>query len=228
MGSLNSLPNARYERKFIADSFTPFEALALVRRHGAAFHEAFPPRRVNNIYLDSPSRSAYYDHINGASRRVKHRVRWYGPLEGQILAPVLERKFKSGSVSGKDSHTLAPFEMNGVPVAATICGAFERAALPERLMAELGHLSPCLINQYWRHYFVSGDGRFRLTVDYDFGFGAPHLTPIRLAKRSGGVPSVVLELKFEIHQAGEAEIISNALPMRMMRCSKFILGMEGI
>src|SRR5689334_289002 len=110
------LPNPRYERKFIAEGFTLPEALALVRCHRAAFREAFPPRLVNNIYLDSPARSAYYEHINGVTSRVKHRVRWYGALEGQILKPVLERKFKSGSVSGKDSHALGPFQLNGQPV----------------------------------------------------------------------------------------------------------------
>src|SRR5947207_15559446 len=96
-----SLPNPRYERKFIAEGFALSEALALVRRHRAAFREVYPCRTINNIYLDSPSRSAYYDHINGISLRLKHRVRWYGELGSDISTPALERKFKRGSISGK-------------------------------------------------------------------------------------------------------------------------------
>lgn len=222
------LPNPRYERKFIAEGFVLAGVLALVRRHRGAFREAYPARLVNNIYLDSPSRSAYYDHINGASNRVKHRVRWYGALEGKILQPVLERKFKSGSVSGKDTHPLAPFQINGEPVGHSLGATLEGSALPERLRAELCHLSPCLINQYRRHYFMSGDGRVRLTVDSDFRFGATHIPKTRLYAGLSGVPSVVLEVKYDVEDAFLAEAITNSLPMRMSRCSKFILGIERV
>ncbi len=50
------LPNPRYEKKFIARGFTLAEVLARIRLHPSAFREAYPPRIVNNIYLDSPSR----------------------------------------------------------------------------------------------------------------------------------------------------------------------------
>ncbi|HTL57984.1 MAG TPA: polyphosphate polymerase domain-containing protein [Candidatus Limnocylindrales bacterium] len=221
-------PNPRYERKFIAEGFTLAEALALVRRHRAAFREAFPPRIVNNIYLDSPSRTAYYDHINGCPRRVKHRVRWYGPLDGQILQPILERKFKSGSISGKDSHALAPFQLNGQPVRASLAVALNTAALPEQLRAELNHLTPCLLNRYHRHYFVSADRKFRLTVDSDFQFAAAHSPSAKISPGRPGLPSVVLEVKFDVQCATHAELITDSLPMRLSRCSKFILGIESL
>jgi hypothetical protein len=222
------LPNPRYERKFIAAGFTMAEALALVRRHPRAFREAYPPRTVNNIYLDSPTRSAYQDHVNGAPHRIKHRVRWYGPLENQILDPALERKFKSGSVSGKDSHALAPLTLNGQPVRSCLVAAFDRASLPQRLRAELHHLEPCLLNQYRRHYFVSADGKFRLTVDSDFKFGAAHSPYAKTYPRCSNMPAVVLELKFEVQYAAQAAEITNSLPMRMMRCSKFVLGIQSL
>ena len=226
MGS--PLPNPRYERKFIGEGFSLPEAVALVRRHRAAFQEVFPPRRVNNIYLDSPARSAYYEHINGAPSRVKHRVRWYGALEGQILQPVLERKFKSGSISGKDSHALAPFQLNGQPVRSSLVHAFDAATLPERLRADLHHLIPCLVNRYQRHYFVSADRRFRLTVDSDFQFAHAHDPYAKLSPAGHGIPSVVLEVKFEVQYALQAELITDSLPMRLSRCSKFILGIESL
>jgi hypothetical protein len=46
------LPKLRYEKKFIAEGFTLPEVLARVKRHPAAFREVYPPRIVNNIYLD--------------------------------------------------------------------------------------------------------------------------------------------------------------------------------
>src|ERR1051326_5821338 len=200
-GSLSmelSLPNPRYERKFIAEGFTLAEALVLVRRQRGGFREVYPPRTVNNIYLDSFSRSAYYDHINGAPHRLKHRIRWYGALEGTVARPLLERKFKSGSISGKDSHALASFELNGQPVRSSLAATIEDPALPDRLRAELRHLDPCLINQYRRYYFVTADGRFRLTVDSDFRFGTAAGPRALLRPAGRGAPAVVLEVKFEL------------------------------
>jgi SPX domain protein involved in polyphosphate accumulation len=222
---IGSLPNPRYERKFIAESFTLAEALALVRRHRCAFREAYSPRTVNNIYLDSPSRSAYYDHINGASHRVKHRVRWYGSLEQDIRQPVLERKFKSGSVSGKDTHLLSALQLNRQPLKTALVSTF--ASLPKQLQEDLRLLEPCLLNQYRRYYFVSADGRFRLTVDSDFRFGQAHRSPAKV-RPARGLPSVVLEVKFELQHATCAQWITDTFPFRIARCSKFILGTEGL
>ena len=158
---------------------------------------------------------------------MKHRVRWYGALHGPIPHPVLERKLKAGSVSGKEAESLATFEMNGQPIVAALANALDRTELPGRLRAELRHLVPCLINQYRRHYFVSGDRRFRLTVDSDFEFGFPNLGA-RVFPASRRAPSVVLELKYEIQHETCAETVTNALPFRLARCSKFILGLEGV
>lgn len=225
---MHPLPNPRYERKFVADAFSVSECVALVRRHPALFREVYPSRMVNNVYLDSPSRTAYHDHLNGASVRVKHRVRWYGPLTSSVPSPVLERKFKSGLISGKDAHALPDFHLNGLPLESTLTAVFDQARLPERLRNELRHLRPCLVNRYCRHYFLSGDGRFRLTVDSDFRFGVAGGTPVQVSAAPVGVPRVVLELKFAAAQAGQAEAITNVFPMRLMRCSKFILGVEQI
>ncbi|HWQ92706.1 MAG TPA: VTC domain-containing protein, partial [Clostridia bacterium] len=108
-----ALPNLRYERKFVAEGFTAAEALARVRRHPWAFREVYPPRIVNNIYLDSPSRRNYHDHVNGTANRTKTRVRWYGPQFENAPRPTLERKLKRGMVSGKTGHALPHLAING-------------------------------------------------------------------------------------------------------------------
>lgn len=73
---IDLLPNPRYERKFTVQGLALSEILALVRRHPAAFREAYPPRMVNNVYFDTPGLNNYYDHVNGAPNRIKTRVRW--------------------------------------------------------------------------------------------------------------------------------------------------------
>jgi hypothetical protein len=65
------------------------EVLAMVRRHPVGFIEAYLPRMVNNIYLDSPGLNSFFDHINGVSNRAKTRVRWYGDWNGSALHRLL-------------------------------------------------------------------------------------------------------------------------------------------
>ena len=110
----------------------------------------------------------------------------------------------------------------------SLAPALADPALPEALSAQLRCLDPWLINQYQRHYFISADGRFRLTVDWDFRFGTA-LGPRTVMVRAGqGAPSVVLEVKYEVQHALDADLVTNSLPLRMTRCSKFILGVQGL
>ncbi len=222
------LPNLRYERKFIADGSTVAEALAMVRRHPSAFREIYPTRVVNNIYLDSPGRSDYHDHINGVANRSKTRVRCYGPQAGQIERPMLERKFKRGLVGGKGVHALPGLSLNGDSVKPVLKTAVDEAALPEMLRSVLRHLEPSLFTCYRRHYFVSRDGRFRLTVDSDLRFSGVRENGGLAARCPLGAPVVVIELKFAPDVAELAAPVTNALPYRLTRCSKYVLGIRRV
>jgi hypothetical protein len=217
--------NPRYERKFLPQGLVLAEVLALVQRHPSVFREAYPPRYVNNIYLDSPARSDYHDHVAGAANRSKTRVRWYGAASGQISKPVLEQKLKRGHVGGKLSHGLPSFLLNGEGERRPITDSLNVIPLPETVRARLHQLEPVLFNRYRRHYFLSGDRKFRLTVDAELQFGsvAGHGGTHRLISR----PAVlVVELKFATQAAPDADRVTNSLPFRLVRCSKYILGMD--
>jgi hypothetical protein len=218
------LPSPRYERKFVADGLVLAEVLALVRRHPAAFREAYPARFVNNIYLDSHGRSDYHDNIIGVAYRSKTRVRWYGPLSGQIAKPVLERKLKRGLISGKLTHALPGFAVNGDAIHPLLKSAFAAALLPEGLRSDLCQREPSLFNRYRRYYFLSGDGRFRLTVDTDLQFGRASASNGLQATLIPFAPAQILELKFGPSEAEQADRVTNSLPFRLARCSKYVLG----
>lgn len=126
----------------LADGLTLPEVLALVRRHPAVFRETYPARIVNNVYLDTPEFRDYHDHINGVAHRTKTRVRWYGSWSGCIDAPALERKLKQGHVSGKASHGLPPFWMNGYLSRSDLEAAFDGANLAALARSALHHLRP--------------------------------------------------------------------------------------
>jgi hypothetical protein len=220
------LPNPRYERKFVANGRTLAEVLALVWRHPAGFRQAFPARVVNNIYLDTPGFSDYHDHVNGAARRLKTRVRWYGSLGARADQPVLECKLKRGFVSGKISHGLPGFPLDQGDVHPHLESVLSRATMPESVRTAMHHRRPSLFNRYRRYYFVSGDNRYRLTVDTDLEFGhvrRSNGSAITLGPRFG---ALVLELKFDPANAEQAQALSNVLPFRLARCSKYVLGLD--
>lgn len=219
-------PNPRYEKKFIADGCTLDEILASVRRHPAAFREAYPPRLVNNVYLDSPSRRDYHAHINGAADRSKTRVRWYGPRFEAADRPVLERKLKRGMVSGKEAYALPPLPMNGSRLSSCLHAACNDAALPARLRAALRFTEPALCNRYRRHYFITREGTFRLTVDSHLQFAGMRPGQMPAIVLSPPARTVILELKYAPEVAGDADVISSALPFRVARFSKYVSAME--
>ena len=221
-----SNPSLRHERKFIANGLGLNDVLAFVKRHPSAFHEAYPARVVNNIYLDSPGRGDYHDHINGVGNRSKTRMRWYGEPCGVIERPMLERKIKRGVVSRKESQGLPAFCLNGGSVEALLQAAFSSARLPEMLQLALQHREPSLFNRYYRHYFVSADGRFRLTVDSGLKFAGvkPDSRPAVFSLPA--TPTVIIELKFGPEIAEDAGLVTNVLPFRVARFSKYVAGIE--
>lgn len=217
-----SNPNLRYELKFIADGPGLNEVLAFVKRHPSAFHETYPARAVNNIYLDSAGRGDYHDHVNGVGHRSKTRIRWYGEPRGEIQRPTLERKIKRGVVSGKESHGLPVFCMDGGSIEALLQATISSAKLPEMLQLALRHREPSLFNRYHRHYFVSGDGRFRLTVDSGLKFAGVNPNGFSLT----ATPTIVVELKFGPEFADDAGLVTNVMPFRVARFSKYVAGIE--
>jgi hypothetical protein len=221
-------PNPRYERKFVADRLTLAEVLALVKRHPAAFRETYPARYVNNLYLDSPDLRDYRDHVNGIAQRTKTRIRWYGAWAGRLDTPALERKLKQGQVSGKLSHRLPPLSMNGHVWKPDLETAFDSAELPPLARSALHHLQPSLLNRYQRHYFQSADARFRLTVDSGLQFAAARQAQGLSVSFGPPAAPVVIEIKYGLAEAEKAPQVTNVLPFRLTRCSKYVLGITAL
>lgn len=224
----NGAPTLRFERKFLTGGLGLREVLPLIHSHPALFREVYPERAVNNLYLDTPGLRHYFEHVNGTANRVKIRVRWYGPLTGQIERPVLEHKIKRGLVGGKISQVLPPCATNGCNGQRFLPNLRADDGIPEAARRALQGLEPTLVNRYRRRYFLSADGRFRLTLDWGLAFYPPHGVVGDRPFATPSIPPVVIELKFDVAAAGEANSISNAFPFRLTRCSKYVLGIEAL
>ncbi len=211
----------RCERKLVLPEARQHAVEALVRGHPALFRETFPPRTVHNVYLDTPDRRCYRTHVDGAAERSKVRIRWYQPAgAGAATPPALEVKTRRGQTSRKRTWPLEGLDgvclVQGGPALAAAVSA--RVTAP--IAAALSGLRPSLHNRYRRRYFLSGDGRFRLTVD----------DAVRFAGPAGGVEvrwaGAVLELKYAAAAEGVADRVTAPWPLRVVRFSKYCAGVE--
>jgi len=214
----------RYERKYHAEDTSPQELELILRTHPALFREVYPPRRVNNVYLDTPGLSAFSTHVHGAADRAKLRVRWYGDARGRIERPVLEVKAKRGAVGTKHHYPVPAFDFHGAFDAA----ALRRSAADQDgpLRALLASAEPALFNRYHRRYWCTADGRYRVTVDSALEFH-------RIEGRDMGVLAAwrerrltVIELKYDVADDDGACRVTASLPWQLAKVSKYVYGIE--
>jgi len=219
-----STPEFRYERKLVCFALGPREVAMLVQLHPALFREIYQERYVNNIYFDTPFLDSYHANVSGIADRLKCRIRWYGKLFGPIENPILELKQKQGFVGRKLAHPLRAFTLGEGFVAANL---FDGAGISARQRLYLDSLGPTLLNRYRRRYFLSADGRFRITVDWDLEFHRIDAHSNRFAERAHCPQRVILELKYERDTKGAAEI-TGRFPFRLSRSSKYVVGIDAL
>ena len=71
--------NWRYERKFILKDYEYSKFSFFLKKSN--FLKQYEDRMVNTVYLDSIDFDNYTQNIEGHSRRIKYRVRWYNELK---------------------------------------------------------------------------------------------------------------------------------------------------
>jgi hypothetical protein len=218
--------NWRFERKFSGQGLSQKIAEASVRLHPAVFRKAYPPRWINNIYLDTPSLEAYWEHTNGASHRVKTRIRWYGEAEGFVSSPVMERKVKCALEGTKIFHPLPAFTVDGMQTHKKLAQVFDDAGLPPAILEDVRYLRPILYNRYYRQYFVSADSRFRLTIDCQLKYRPIHGLGGNWRSPVSQWAGVIIELKYDRIDNAAAADIAQALPFRLSRFSKYVTGVN--
>lgn len=215
-------PVWRYERKMLAPGADPALTAHRIRLHPAGFREVYPPREVNNLYLDTPGRTDFREHVQGVCARSKTRIRWYGPLEGPIERAGLELKIKQGSVGRKETYAVPGFSLDH---AADFRG-FSALQVPEAVRKAVDLRGPSLVNRYARRYFLSADGLVRLTLDTDLQYFDPRNTVRALTHPVRDARALVIELKYDPAHAERAAAIAGRFPFRLARCSKYVEGVR--
>ncbi|MEW5868475.1 MAG: VTC domain-containing protein [Chloroflexota bacterium] len=219
----------RYERKFLVEALQPFQVEALIELHPRLFYAPYPPRFVNNLYFDTPDLQNYYDNVYGASQRRKVRLRWYGAPFGQISAPMLEIKVKDGLVGTKHTYPVAAFGLQQGFCRQDFRAIVKASDLPENVRFDLLDLDSVLFNRYYRRYYASRDGHFRVTLDSQMTFHkANDALGNSFNHHQTNFRELVVELKYEIEQEPHANRVASFFPFRVTRNSKYVQGIERV
>lgn len=218
----------RYERKFLVDQLDQHQVMGLIRRHPAMFHEAYPPRINNNLYMDTADMVHYHDNVIGSADRRKVRIRWYGDLMGLVAEPVLEFKIKRGLVGTKRQYRVPGFAVERGFKAQDLMRTTIASDVPTEVRSHLRTLNIVLMNNYRRRYFVSRDGRFRLTLDTEMAYYRIAGSRNWMAHKQTDQRNVILELKYGIEDDAAASRVSTFFPFRITKSSKYVQGIERV
>ena len=217
---------SRFERKFMIQDMHYPEIVQQVRNNKAAFLSLHHPRYINNIYFDTNDMDFFTDNVSGKGSRKKARIRWYGDLMGNISKPVLEFKMREGMVGNKLSFPIKPFILDNNFTGDYIQDIFRSSDLPDWAEAIMMMLKPALLNRYHRQYFISFNNNFRLTIDDElnyFGVGSG----LNNFMEKHTCDNVIVELKYDqMHDGKDAAYVTNNLPFRLTKSSKYVNGFE--
>ncbi|MEM9051734.1 MAG: polyphosphate polymerase domain-containing protein [Bacteroidota bacterium] len=220
------LQNARFERKFVVENQSVQFVRQIIRINPIGFRSVFEPRRINNIYFDSPSLNNYFDNHFGKSARTKVRIRWYGDTFGRIDNPILEFKMKRALVGKKKSFKLLPFELSEATTKQDFFELFKSSNLPEEVLNEVKRMVPTLLNSYKREYYKSFDGKYRFTVDVNLKFYNVKPKNNRFKRFTEEKDTIIIELKYDENDTDKVSLITSSFPVRLNKYSKYVRGIE--
>jgi hypothetical protein len=213
----------RYELKLVCDAHRLPQARSWVRMHPAGFVMAYPPRRVNSLYLDTLHMSSFSENLAGVSARQKLRLRWYGDGVTDVQ-PVLELKQKDNLV-GRKKRALLPRRLDLAAPWVEILAVIRANVGPEWRVLLQAADQPTLLTSYRREYYVTRDDAVRVTLDYDQAAYDQRLSPCpNLRVPLSIADRVVVEIKAAAEHAERLSEIAGQFPMQRARNSKYVGG----
>jgi SPX domain protein involved in polyphosphate accumulation len=206
----------RFERKFRIEGIHGTVLAELVRQHSAGFYKPFPDRKVNNIYFDTAELKAYFENVYGVNIRRKYRIRWYGDFLKEITRPVLEVKLKHNELGSKCRLGVDPFSWKDLK---------SLSRLVNSLSVEPHSIQPMLHNSYYRKYYATRDGNFRITIDTKLSYRSLRISALPSVSMISD-PACILEVKYNQASDRDAQDILQHIPFRHTKSSKYVTGVE--
>lgn len=193
--------------------------------------QAYPPRQINSLYLDTPNYSLARANMFGLSSRIKVRGRWYSE-EPDRCATInshipetkvsCEIKRKSNSYSDKinaGSQNISLQDKSNIELYSDV-EHFCKMACVENGLRYARDLRKSAFICYYRYYYKSNSiNQLRLTIDSDVRYSTPISAgrPILLSK-----DYMIVEVKFPPSIRDLVVRYFEEFPFRTIRSSKYI------
>ena len=205
----------RYERKYKIERLSLPLVHQSIRLHPASFRKIFPDRQVNNIYFDTSDFRTYKDNVMGIAQRRKFRIRWYGENMDTVLEPRFEIKIKNNQLGDKTVEQLESFDLTNLDFITKQIQPLANTFNP---------LKPTLLNSYHRSYYGTPDKKFRITIDSKMRYFSL-INNKKLNTYQLEDEEIVMELKYEEALDSNTDRITQHLPYRLSKSSKYVTGM---
>lgn len=217
------ISNYRFERKFVIQNITLVEVESIIKNHPAIFSEIYHERWVRNIYFDTLNFDHYFDNVDGNSIRNKLRIRWYGKFFDTIKNSKLELKYKNGLLGYKKNFSLNSFSINNNQ-RLKIDSNLNNLIKNNKDGVGFSQYIPVMSNSYKRKYFLSSNNLFRITLDTDQSFFS--INKDQLCNKVINNHNTILELKYDFSSESKVDQISQFLPFRLSKNSKYVEGIN--
>ncbi|MFC1855403.1 VTC domain-containing protein [Thermodesulfobacteriota bacterium] len=216
--------NLRYEIKFVSEISRYGYFKSWIISHPLAFFEAYPTRKVNNIYFDDFDINSFVDNIDGTSLRKKMRLRWYGDTTNPKTA-VLEIKCKKNKLGWKSVNKidLTDFEL-GKENYKTIISFIKKQLSNEHRIALSFKDRPILLNRYDREYYESRDRKVRFTIDRNIEFHNQRFAKKIRLRGNQEHSYVIIEMKVQLNDVAIGMKALERIPLSPSKFSKFVTG----
>lgn len=213
----------RYEFKLVCQESARAQVLMALRMNPAGLKPLYFPRQVQSIYFDTSGGKSLQENLAGISHRRKIRFRWYQDPSIEVDGH-LEMKVRENALGWK--HVL-PFEekvsVEGVSRRAFMKQITEGLTPAWRVNFELG-MEPVQWISYMREYFISSNGKVRVTVDHNLK-SWDQRSQWRLTRKYISPPQrlIIVEVKCSLEDYDEGHAVVSKLPLVVGKCSKFVM-----
>lgn len=208
----------RYERKYKIEGLTINQIIQILNMNPIGLKPLYEPRQVNNVYFDTEAFSSYKNNVDGIAQRKKYRVRWYGDLQSIVQSPKLEIKIRNNELGDKITYDLTSFNLSDIS---------DLIKEVNSNCPETGrNLQAKLFNSYYRCYFISPDGKFRITIDTNLEYSPVLNSNLKKNHFYKDHQSIILELKYDSIYDDQVDEILRFIPFRRSKNSKYVSGIE--
>ena len=124
----------------------------------------------------------------------------------------------------KERFPLIPFKLSDIENPIKWSSIIEKSQVPPKIDIEIRQLNQIVLNRYHRKYFLTPDGKFRITIDSNM---ESHMVGwFNKNSKSGLSNKIVIELKYD--QTADINVgrIFRFLPFTLGKNSKYLGAIE--